>query len=67
MHNLIEALTIMSRYSAPAVPINCEHGVLWVDVDPGLVSAQDLDRLAELWFTPDESGLGFSSSFFGSC
>jgi hypothetical protein len=67
MDALIEALTIMRKYANPQFPTNCAHDVLWVDVNPGLVSPQDLARLKELYFTPDNDGLGFSSSYFGSC
>ena len=67
MDTLIEALMIMRRYDNPAVPTNCTHDMLWVGVSPGLVSRQDLARLKELHFEPDEDGLGFYSFFFGSC
>jgi hypothetical protein len=67
MDALIEALTIMRKYANPEFPTNCTHDLLWVDVSPALVSPQDLARLEELWFTPNEDGIGFSSTFFGSC
>jgi hypothetical protein len=67
MDDLIEALTIMRKYGNPQFPTNCEHGELSVIVHPGLVSPGDLARLKELWFTPDSSGVAFTSSFFGSC
>lgn len=67
MHELIRALLIMSKYSAPAIPTNCTHDLLWVNVSPALVSPEDLALLEELHFNPDEEGIGFSSSFFGSC
>jgi hypothetical protein len=67
MDALIEALVIMRKYANPEIPTNCTHDLLYVDVSPDLVSPQDLVRLEELHFTPDESGLGFTSFFFGSC
>lgn len=67
MDDLIEALTIMRRYDNPGIPTNCTHDMLWVAVSPRLVSQQDLARLAELHFHPDEEGIGFYSGFFGSC
>lgn len=66
MDALIEALTIMRKYANPELPTNCTHDVLWVDVNPVLVSPQDLARLKELHFEPDSYG-GFTSSYFGSC
>jgi hypothetical protein len=67
MDKLIEALGIMRAYDNPEFPTNCTHDMLWVAVSPALVSEQDLARLAELHFHPDAEGLGFQSSFFGSC
>jgi hypothetical protein len=66
MDALIEALTIMRKYANPELPTNCTHDVLWVDVNPVLVSPQDLARLKELHFEPDPYG-GFTSLYFGSC
>jgi hypothetical protein len=63
MNDLIEALTIMRKYSSPQFPTQCEHGVLYVMVDPLLVSPEDLTRLKELSFRQDEDS--FYSSRFG--
>jgi len=65
--DLIEALTIMRKYGNPPVPTNCSHDLLWVAVDPDLVSPEDLTRLEELHFKPDEDRMGFYSYYFGSC
>jgi hypothetical protein len=65
--NLIEALTIMRKYANPQFPTNCTHDLLWVDVDPKRVTPEDLARLEELGFDPDENEDGFNSTLFGSC
>ena len=67
MDDLIEALTLLRKYANPQSPTNCEHDTLWVDVKPGLVSAEDMQRLDELGFFPGEDGEGFTSFRFGSC
>lgn len=66
MDDLIEALRIMRKYANPAQPLNCSHDVLWVNVSSEVMSAEDLDRLRELHFEPDNYG-GFTSLYFGSC
>lgn len=68
MNDLIEALTILSKYANPAYPTHCEHDVLTVMVDPALVSEEDLKRLEELDFTPgsEYSDEVFTSFRFGS-
>jgi hypothetical protein len=65
VNELIEALMILRQYASPQFPTHCEHDVLYVDVDPRLVSAEDLARLKALWLEPDE-GM-FRSTYFGSC
>jgi hypothetical protein len=67
MNELIEALTIMRKYANPEQPTNCTHDLLQVCVDPGLVSPADLARLEGLHFYPDSDGMGFYSTWFGSC
>jgi hypothetical protein len=67
MDDLIEALTILRKYDNRRNPTNCEHDVLWVNVDPALVSPEDLTRLRELHFDPDANSEGFMSFYFGSC
>lgn len=68
MKDLIEALTIFSKYGNPSSPTHCEHDILIVQIHPELVSAEDLRRLDELSFVPDEDlGDCFSSYRFGSC
>lgn len=66
MKNLIEALQIFLKYGDPRNPTHCEHDVLRVMIDPELVSAEDVARLDELSFSPDEDGPGFYSYRYGS-
>lgn len=65
MEDLITALTIFLKYGNPYSPTNCNHDELWVDVDPEIVSADDIKELEELGFIPDDEG--FISYRFGSC
>lgn len=65
MEDLIKALTIFLKYGNPYAPTNCSHDELWVDVDPEIVSAEDIKELEELGFIPDDEG--FISYRFGSC
>jgi len=66
MDRLIEALTIFLKYGNPAYPTHCEHDVLHVMIDPNTVGAEDLAKLAELGFHPDEELGGFYSRRYGS-
>ena len=70
MKDLIEALTILAKYMdrEQKNPTHCEHDVLYVcHIEPEEVSEEDLKRLDELGFFPDEDGEGFMSFRFGSC
>lgn len=65
--NLIRALNIFKMYgdlSSP--PCQCEHGYLYIMIDPQLVSSSDLVDLERLGFVPDEGGHSFVSSMYGS-
>jgi hypothetical protein len=68
MKELIEALNIFLKYGNPTYPTHCEHDVMYVSIDPSLVSDEDLASLDELGFTPDH---GFADVFksykFGNC
>jgi hypothetical protein len=67
MNELIEALTILAKYAQPAFPTHCEHDVLFIMVDPAVVSAEDLARLEELRVVPSSEGEAhFESYWFGS-
>ena len=65
MGDLIQALQILQRYTDKKYPTNCSHDELWVEVDPDLVSKEDVAALAELSFVPSDGG--FVSFRFGSC
>ena len=69
MKDLIEALTILSKYMSEDVfsPTHCEHDTLWiVGVTKDDVSKKDLKRLKELgifWSNDHDSFISFR---FGS-
>lgn len=70
MKDLIEALTIFSKYAPDCkYPTHCEHDVLSIssDVDVNDVSEEDIKRLAELGFVHYDEHDGFISYRFGSC
>ena len=67
MEDLIKALQILSKYTEAKYPTNCSHDVLFVDVDPELVSKEDIETLDTLGFFVSEENEGFSSFRFGSC
>ncbi len=68
MNDLIEALQIFLKYGDPYAPFNCDHDVLWVNIDPDLVSDEDKARLDELsFFIGEEYEGGFTSFRYGSC
>ena len=48
LSKLIEALQIFLKYGDPSYPTHCEHDVLYVCVEPGKVSKEDLERLKKL-------------------
>lgn len=65
MKKLIEALQIFLKYGNPSRPTVCAHDTLFVLIDPELVSDEDIKRLDELGFFPNDVG-GFSSFRYGS-
>ena len=71
MKDLIEALTILSKYLTDDEyfynrPINCEHEELYVSVDNSKISEEDMERLIDLGFIPDED-TGYMVSYrYGS-
>jgi hypothetical protein len=69
MEDLIRALIIFSKYANPKHPTHCEHDYLYVDVNPELISKDDIKELDKLGFFVDEEydGEGFGSFRFGSC
>ena len=68
MKDLIEALTILMKYSGDIYyPTICEHDVLYiVGVDPNEVTLEDTHRLNELSFSVDPDTGNFYSFRFGS-
>lgn len=67
LQTLITALNIFLKYGNPDCPTHCEHDVLYVNIDPEIVSEEDKNTLDELGFFPDEEyGEGFASFRFGS-
>jgi DNA-binding protein YbaB len=63
MKDLIEALNIFLKYTEEVYP-TCEHDVLYVQVNPNLVTMEDKNRLHELGFEPGDNC--FESFKFGS-
>lgn len=66
MNELIEALTILSKYCDSPTPTHCEHDVLYVMVDPENVSDEDKKRLDELHFVCNYEEEYVCSYYFGS-
>ncbi len=68
MEDLIKALQILLKYGNPHYPTNCEHDILVIDIDPTLVSPEDIIALDELGVYPNEEVEDcFASYRFGSC
>lgn len=66
MDKLIEALTLLMKYDCPKRPTHCEYDVLYVLVDPRLVSEDDVERLSDLGFIAVEEEGHFRSYRYGS-
>lgn len=66
MDDLIEALTILRRYESPEYPTYCVKDTLYVCVSPAGVSVEDISRLCEIGFYPDNEDDCFYSYRFGS-
>ena len=67
MSNLIEALQIFLKYRDEQFPTQCEHDMLYVHVDPSVVSGEDIKRLEEIGFFIAEELECFASYVYGSC
>lgn len=67
MKDLIEALTILSKYPGTdkRYPTGCQHDVLYVYVKPKDVSKEDRERLFALGFLEDDEEDWFYSYRFG--
>ena len=66
MHDLLEAIQIFAKYTDEKYPTWCEHDVFHVCVDPAKVSEEDIKRLNELGFFPEDDE-SFKSFRFGNC
>lgn len=70
MRDLIEALIILLKYGNPKYPTHCEHDVLYINVDSGIVTEEDKQKLEQLGFIScsDENGENIFVSYrYGSC
>lgn len=69
MEDLIKALQIFLKYENKSYPTNCSHDYLYVDLEPSLVSDEDIKELDKLGFFIDSEvdGEGFGSFKYGSC
>ena len=67
MSDLIEALQIFLKYGNPKYPTYCSHDKLQVYIEPKIVSEEDMIKLKELGFCPDDEEEYFYSYRFGSC
>lgn len=69
IEELIEALTIFSKYVGDNRPTHCgEHDIMLVNCDPEIVSEEDKACLDQLGFFPStEYDNSFESFRFGSC
>jgi len=65
MDDLIKALQILRKYGNPHNPTMCDHDIMYVDIDPDLVSEEDKDILNDLGFHVGDS-TSFESYRFGS-
>lgn len=66
MEDLIKALQIFLKYGNKNYPTFCEHDILYVDVDPSVVSDEDKETLDELGFFVDDENDCFASFKYGS-
>lgn len=69
MEDLIKALQIFLKYGNSRNPCSCEHDYFYIDINPNLVSEEDINELDKLGFFIDEEfgGEGFGSFRYGSC
>lgn len=66
MDELIKALQIFLKYGNKKYPTSCEHDILYVDIDPIVVSDEDKKALDELGFFVDDENDCFASFKYGS-
>ena len=63
---LIEALKIFKKYSNKEYPIQCEANIMYILIDPSIVSEKDKLKLQGRGFLPYSAGPAFYSVYFGS-
>lgn len=66
MEDLIKALRIFLKYRNKKFPTSCGHDILYVDVNPSIVSDKDKKTLYELGFFVDDENDCFASFKYGS-
>ena len=66
LSKLIEAMNIFLKYGDVEYPTHCMYDTLWVLVDPGVVSPEDIEKLDELGFFASEEEPCFKSYQYGS-
>lgn len=66
MDDLIKALQIFRKYTDAKYPTGCEHDVLYVYVDPNIVTGEYIVKLKDFGFDVDDDLGCFSSYLFGS-
>lgn len=66
MEDLIKALLIFLKYGNKQYPTSCEHDILYVDIDPSVVSDEDKKTLDEFGFFVDDENDCFASFKYGS-
>ena len=66
MEKLIEALQIFLKYDNPIYPTYCKYEMLYVLVDPNIVSESDLETLDRLGFFVNTEQECFMSFKYGS-
>jgi hypothetical protein len=68
MEDLVKAFQIFLKYNKDHHPTACEHDIIYVQVDPTVVSDEDKEELERLGFHADiEENDNFYSFRFGSC
>ena len=67
MEDLIKALQIFLKYENKTNPTNCSHDYLYIDINPELISEEDVAELDKLGFFIDQELEGFGSFKYGSC
>lgn len=63
---LIEAMLIFDKYTEDSFVTHCEHDVMWVCIDPRIVSDEDKEKLNKLHFSVNEEDECFKSYWHGS-